>query len=114
MHVTAWFERLAAADGEARRRLEEAFGRMGADGGTVFTPLGGERLLVAAGILAAPMRDLEASWRAGLAPALERFGLPALPPTRAPERGRTDHSDAFRWLHRELTSVRALDPEAAW
>jgi ring-1,2-phenylacetyl-CoA epoxidase subunit PaaC len=114
MHATAWFERLASAEGEARRRLEEAFGRMGADAGTVFTPLAGERLLVATGILAAPMAELEVRWRTEVAVVFGGFGLPPLPATREPDRGRTDHSDAFRWLNGEFTAVRRSDPEAAW
>jgi hypothetical protein len=59
------------------------------------------------------MGDLEARWRELLAPTLDRFGL-ELSPGRAPGDGRTRHSDAFRWLWGEFTSVRRLDPVATW
>jgi ring-1,2-phenylacetyl-CoA epoxidase subunit PaaC len=114
MHATTWFERLAGTDGEPRTRLLDALERMGPDAGTVLSPLPTELALEMAGILDASFPDLEQRWRASLAPIFERLGVPPLPPTRDPEHARTNHSDAFRWLHNEFTSVRRLDPSAPW
>ena len=114
MHVTTWFERLASAAGEPRRRLLEALERMGPDAGTVLSPLPTELSLEMAGIAEASLPELERRWRASLVPLFERLRLPALPQTRDPEHARTAHSDAFRWLHEEFTSVRRLDPGATW
>jgi ring-1,2-phenylacetyl-CoA epoxidase subunit PaaC len=114
MHVGAWLDRLAATDGEPRRRLVDALTELGPDAGTVYTPLTGEPALVEAGILRAPMADLEATWRDGLATTFGRLDLPLPPATRDPERGRLDHGAAFAWLHREMTAVRATDPGATW
>jgi ring-1,2-phenylacetyl-CoA epoxidase subunit PaaC len=114
MHATTWFERLATAEGEPRRRLLEALERMGPDAGTVLSPLPTQLALEMAGIAEAPFPELERRWRDSLAPLFDRLRLPALPPTRDPEHARTAHSDAFRWLHDEFTSVRRLDPGATW
>jgi ring-1,2-phenylacetyl-CoA epoxidase subunit PaaC len=114
MHIGAWLDRLAHAGGEARERLDAAWMTLGPDAGTVFAPLPGEPALVAAGILAAPMTELEVRWRSGIAPTLAGLGLPAPPPTRDPARGRLDHGDAFRRLHAEITAVRRSDPGAVW
>jgi ring-1,2-phenylacetyl-CoA epoxidase subunit PaaC len=114
MHATTWFERLATADGEPRRRLLDALERMGPDAGTVLSPLPTELALEMAGIVAAPFPELEERWRAALRPVFDRLALPPLPPTRDPDHARAAHSDAFRWLHEEFTSVRRLDPGATW
>jgi ring-1,2-phenylacetyl-CoA epoxidase subunit PaaC len=114
MHVTAWLERLARASGEPRRRLLDALERMGPDAATVLAPLPDETSLVMAGIIDAPSAELEARWRAEIAPAFAQLDLPMPPAASDPERARSGHSDAFRWLHGELTSVRRLDPEATW
>ncbi len=114
MHITTWLQRLAGARGEARERLLAALGALGPDAGTVFTPLPEEPALVAAGILATPMIHLEARWRASIAATFAGLGLPPLPATRTPDRGRLDHGADFAWLHGEFTSVRRSDPGATW
>lgn len=113
MHVTTWLERLAAP-GPARNRLLAAFDELAPDAASVLAPLPSELALEMAGIVAAPSTELEARWRATIGPTLERLELPAPPPLAAPERARTDHSDGFRWLWGEFTSVRRSEPEAAW
>jgi ring-1,2-phenylacetyl-CoA epoxidase subunit PaaC len=114
MHVEAWLTRLARADGEARARLEAALRALAVDAPTVFTPLPGESALVEAGILAAPMRDLEDRWRAGITSTLRTLDLPLPSPDPAPPDGRTGHGPVFQWLWDEFTAVRHADPGAVW
>jgi ring-1,2-phenylacetyl-CoA epoxidase subunit PaaC len=114
MHAGAWFERLALGGAEPRRRLLDALDRLGPDAGTVLTPLPTELALDMAGIMDAPMPELEARWRASLQVAFGQLDLPPLPPTADPATARTDHSEAFRRLHADFTSVRRIDRGAAW
>jgi ring-1,2-phenylacetyl-CoA epoxidase subunit PaaC len=114
MHIATWFERLARAGGEPRDRLIDALAALAPDAGTVFTPLPGEPALIEAGILAAPMRELEARWRASIAPTMLALDLPAPAGDVAPIDGREGHGEAFRWLWGEFTSVRRSDPGATW
>ncbi len=114
MHVGAWLERLATTEGEPRGHLLAAYDRMAADGGTVLTPLPSELALEMAGIIDAPFADLEARWRANLAPLLADLRLPPLPPTRDVGTARTGHGEAFRQLHADFTSVRRIDAGATW
>lgn len=114
MHIDAWLARLARADGEPRDRLVAALTTLGPDAGTVFAPLPGEAALVDEGILAAPMSELEARWRAAIEPTLRELQLPAPPATDEPATGRTRHGAAFAELHATFTSVRRSDPGATW
>lgn len=114
MHVAAWLERLATRPGDARDRLLAALAILGPDGATVFSPLRAEAALVAGGVLAAPMVELEARWRAEISSAFVRLELPMPPPAPDPARGRLDHGPAFGRLHAEFTSVRRLEPGATW
>ena len=114
MHATAWFERLAERAGEPRDRLVAALDELASDAATVFTPLVGEPVLVEGGVLAAPMTDLEARWRASITPVFVGLELPMPPPAADPANGRSNHGEPFRWLWSEFTSVRRLDPVAAW
>jgi ring-1,2-phenylacetyl-CoA epoxidase subunit PaaC len=114
MHVRTWIERLADAGGEPRRRLLAALEAMGPDAGTVLAPLAGETALVRHGIIGEPFGAIEARWRANVGETFRRLGLAQLPPTAAPDRARTDHSDAFRALHTEFTMVRRSEVGATW
>jgi ring-1,2-phenylacetyl-CoA epoxidase subunit PaaC len=114
MHVRTWIERLAEAGGKSRKRLLEALEAMGPDAGTVLAPLPGETALVRHGIVAEPFAAMEARWRRDVSGMFRRHGLPELPPTRAADRARTDHSEAFRALHAEFTMVRRSEAGATW
>jgi ring-1,2-phenylacetyl-CoA epoxidase subunit PaaC len=114
MHIDAWFQRLARADGEPRERLLAALESLGPDAGTVFTPLPDEPALIAAGVLARPMAELERHWRSRMAASFANLDLAQLPPTVDAARGRTDHGTPFSWLHGEFTMVRRSDTGATW
>ena len=114
LHVGAWMARLAEGDEESRRRLLAAMDRLGPDAWTVLSPLPNDLSLQMAGILEASPAELDARWRAAIGPTLEGLGLPMPSPAGDPSGARSGHSDSFRWLHGELTSVRRLDPEATW
>jgi ring-1,2-phenylacetyl-CoA epoxidase subunit PaaC len=114
MHAGAWFDRLARSDGEPRDRLLAALAELAPDAAAVFTPLPGEQALVEAGILAAPMAELEERWRASIAPSFAELDLPMPPPAQDAARGRLDHGAPFAWLWGEFTSVRRADPGATW
>lgn len=113
MHASVWLDRLAMGGAEPRARLLAALATLGQDASTLFTPLPGEAELVAAGILAAPMAELDDRWRTEIEPVFARLGLPP-PPASASERGRTGHGDAFRRLWSEFNLVRASEPGVTW
>jgi ring-1,2-phenylacetyl-CoA epoxidase subunit PaaC len=114
MHAGAWLERLARDGGEARTRLLVALRELQHDAATVFTPLPDEARLIEAGILEAPMTDLEARWRTSIKPVFADLDLPMPPASIQPGRGRLDHGQAFRWLWGEFTMVRRTEPGVAW
>jgi ring-1,2-phenylacetyl-CoA epoxidase subunit PaaC len=114
MHINAWVARLAGTGGEPRDRLVAALEVLAPDAATVFTALPGERALIDAGILAAPMLDLEARWRASIAPTFESNRLPMPPTATRPSLGRQEHGSAFAWLWGEFNTVRRSDPGAVW
>ena len=114
MHVVAWVDRLARGGPEPRRRLEAALADCGPDAATVFTPLAGEQVLIEAGILTRPLAEADAAWRADLTGILVPLQL-AVPPAVTPAgNGREGHSDSFRWLWGEFTSVRRSEDGATW
>ena len=123
LHAGAWLERLASGGLQPRRRLEEALERLWPDALCVLAPLPGCERLVAAGVIAEPLKQAEQRWLAMLAPLLERLDLPfpfrragqRLEPTIArPASPRGDHPASFEWLWGEFTSVYRSDPEASW
>jgi ring-1,2-phenylacetyl-CoA epoxidase subunit PaaC len=116
LHADSWLRRLAAGDPVARGHLERAWATLVDDGPTVFAPLPGEAALVAAGILPTAMDELAERWigqTAAVATEL-RLARPAASSSKTRARGRLDHTDDFRWLWSEITSVRQLDPTATW
>jgi ring-1,2-phenylacetyl-CoA epoxidase subunit PaaC len=114
LHAEAWLDRLAGGDGESRARLVAAMETLGGDAWTVLSPLPNDLALVMADILDAPPAELDARWRAAIGPRLERLRLPLPAPAADPRTARSGHSEAFRWLHGEFTSVRGLDAGATW
>ena len=114
MHLLAWIHRLAGGGPEPRRRLEAALTALGADASTVFTPLHGEATLLAAGILARGMAEAEATWRADVTSVLAPLGLAVPKAAATSSEGRAGHSDSFRRLWTEFTSVRRSEDGATW
>lgn len=114
MHVVAWIERLANGGEEPRRRLAAALIAHGVDAPTVFTPLAGEPALLDAGILTRSLAAAEGAWRADLSTVLVPLGLGLPPQVELTPAGRTEHSDSFRWLWGEFTSVRHSEQGATW
>ena len=114
MHLIAWIDRLANGGAEPRRRLKAALDALGPDASTVFTPLTGELVLIESGILTRTLAQAEAAWRADLSTVLVPLGLP-LPPQLSDIGGaRRGHSESFRWLWGEFTSVRRSEVGATW
>ena len=114
MHASVWLDRLARGGDESRSRLVAALTTLGPDAATVFAPLPDEAELVDAGILAAPMTELETRWRDAIGPTFGALGLSMPPRAVDRSRGRMDHGDAFNWLWREFNTVRAAEPGATW
>jgi ring-1,2-phenylacetyl-CoA epoxidase subunit PaaC len=123
LHCAAWVERLAGGGAEPRRRLEDSLERLWPDALCVLAPLPGFERLVEAGVVAEPLEAAEQRWLAGLAPLLERLGLPfpfrragprLEPLVERPADPRGHHSASFEWLWGEFTSVHRSDPEARW
>ena len=115
MHVLAWTDRLARAGGDARSRFVAALEALAPDAPTVLAAQEGEAALLEAGVLTRPMTAAAASWRAEVAGILGPLGIMiALEQAADTARSRSGHSDEFRWLWGELTSVRRSDPGATW
>lgn len=115
MHFDVWSRRLANAGGEAREHLAAALERLWPDANTVFTPLDGERALLAAGILPEPMAALRSRWLERARPTLRELGLPTGGADGEPATdGRTRRTDDFGWLHGELTMVARSEESATW
>ena len=114
MHVLAWIDRLARGGRESRSRIEAALVAQEIDAPTVFTPLESEGALLDAGILTRSMADAEAAWRADLTTILVPLELSMPPRIPLTPDGRREHSDSFRWLWGEFTSVRRSEDRVTW
>ncbi len=116
MHLDAWLERLGTHHGKPRGKVLSALKYLNPIAPSVFAPLPGEELLVAAGVLSAPMSELAARWRTEANARLCALNLrpipDGLPPADGRERAVPDES--FVWLWNEFTSVARLEEGAEW
>jgi len=115
LHFDVWLRRLAEAGGESRQRLADALQRLYTDAAAVFTPLAGESLLLASGILPEPLDGLRLGWLAAVTPPLAGLGLPGPTDAGPPAAdGRTRRTADFAWLHGEMTMVARSEVGATW
>ena len=115
MHAQLWVDRLARAGGEARERFVAALRELAPDAPTVLSKPDEEATLLADGILSRPLEAAAEAWRADVEATLAPLSIRLdLAPSPAVANGRTGHSDAFRWLWGEFTSVRRSEPGATW
>jgi ring-1,2-phenylacetyl-CoA epoxidase subunit PaaC len=115
LHFDLWLRRLAEGGDESRARLGGAIERLWPDAQAVFTPIEGEELLLAAGILPEPLEALRLRWVDRVAPRVEAAGL-RLPTAGPPpgSDGRMRRTADFAWLHGEFTMVAASEVGATW
>jgi ring-1,2-phenylacetyl-CoA epoxidase subunit PaaC len=114
MHMELWAKRFAGAGGEARSRFVAALEDLALDAPSVLATSADEAALLAAGILARPMADAAAAWRAGVARILGPLGIKLSLGSDAAPRTRSAPSADFRWLWGEFTSVRRSEVGATW
>jgi len=114
LHWSAWMRRLAEG-ADTRARIVAALDRLWPDAEAIFTPLSGEEVLVATGILPDGLPALRAAWHERTATELRGLGLPVpIGEAPMPTEGRTLRTDDFRWLWGEFTSVARAEPGATW
>ncbi len=116
MHLDAWLERLGTHHGKPRGKLLSALKQLSPVATSVFAPLPGEEMLVAAGVLSAPMADLAARWRSEANARLCALNLRPIA-EGAPAADGRDHAtpdESFVWLWNEFTSVAQLEAGAEW
>jgi ring-1,2-phenylacetyl-CoA epoxidase subunit PaaC len=116
MHLDTWLERLGTTPGKPRGKVLSALKQLLPDAQSVFAPLTGERMLVEAGILAAPLNDIAARWRAEASARLCALELRPIADASPPADGR-DHAtphESFVWLWNEFTAVSRLEEGATW
>lgn len=124
LHAHTWLERLASGGTHARTRQRAAFEALWHDALGLYEPLESEAALVEAGMLPDTFANLQNRWLSSIAAPLRRLELPFPFVERdggwealvAPEYGgrQGEHSEHFRQLHAQITSVYRLDLQATW
>ncbi len=116
MHLDAWLERLGSRHGKPRDETSAALVSLAPVVASVFAPLEGEEMLVAAGVLSAPMSELAARWTSEANARLRSIDLPTIPDGAPPVDGRSrpQPDESFIWLWNEFTSVARLEEGAEW
>ncbi len=115
-HVTAMVRRMLTGTDESRRRVLGALESLAPVATGLFEPTPGAATLVADGVVSRGPAEEEAVWRRHVADELAAavaavdFDGPGDP--GAGRRG--ERSEHFAELFAKMTSVLALDPEAAW
>jgi ring-1,2-phenylacetyl-CoA epoxidase subunit PaaC len=116
LHLDAWLQRLATTHGKPRGKVLSALKQLAPHALSVFTPIPSEQVLLDAGVLDAPMRELAERWRSQANARLCGLNLRPIPEGRPSTDGR-DHShpsDSFTWLWNEFTSVARLEAGVEW
>jgi ring-1,2-phenylacetyl-CoA epoxidase subunit PaaC len=116
MHLDAWLERLGTRHGKPRGKVLSALKYLNPLALSVFAPLPSEELLVAAGVLTAPMSELAARWRSEANARLCGLNLRPIPDSPPPADGRLrdEPDESFIWLWNQFTSVALLEDGAQW
>jgi ring-1,2-phenylacetyl-CoA epoxidase subunit PaaC len=125
LHAYTWLERLACGEAELRQRQQAAFDALWPDALGVFEPPASEAELIQNGILPEPFASLQNRWLSSIAAPLRRLGLPfpfdalsggewraLIVPDYGGRLG--EHSEHWRDMHANITSVYQLDPYATW
>jgi ring-1,2-phenylacetyl-CoA epoxidase subunit PaaC len=116
MHLDAWLQRLGTTHGAPRGKVLSALKQLMPDALSVFTPFEGERMLIDAGVLEAPMTELADRWRSEADARLCGLGLRAIADGRPSREGRDRQPQAagFIDLWEQFTSVARLEEGATW
>ncbi len=115
-HVTAMVRRMLTGTDESRRRVLAALEELAPVARGLFEPAPGAGSLVADGVVGRGPAEEESAWRLGVSGELAAAGAAVdFEGPGDPGAGRRGvRSEHFADLFATMTSVLALDPEAAW
>ena len=116
-HSDSWVQRLGAAGGEARARMQKALDALAPQAAMLWEPFQGEDVLAPAGAYPRRQGSDFAAWSTALAAITRGAGLtlnlqPPVPSMRGGRRG--VHSEHLQPLLDEMCEVYRTDPGAAW
>jgi ring-1,2-phenylacetyl-CoA epoxidase subunit PaaC len=116
-HSDSWVQRLGAAGGESKARMQKALDVLAPHASMLWEPIEGEDALAAAGAYLRGTTDDFHAWREALTAIARGAGLQLnLQPAPASARGgrRGVHSEHFKPLLDEMGEVYRTEPGAAW